>query len=251
MKRLLSRCNLLSLAGLAAVFVLTASFVGAAPTQPKPQTITDALGNWQFRYTTLRESDGTYVVIHDYARTSVTDITTAVAAMNQAADQLANGGKPFKATLVFQHPLPVAEFKQFVSDMGLSPTGNVLRAVGADGASLKVGVPPVWKRDSQGRLLVGQPVPGGDPLDSAILARGQAGPHAYHVAGVISTDVTLDSGMYQKIRHDNRVYAVDILSQILLPKVQQAYGIANMNQIQFEGSLLYPAMERAGLAPKP
>ncbi len=65
------------------------------------------------------------------------------------------------------------------------------------------------------------------------------------------TDVTLNSQNYAQVQADRRVYAVDVMQQILTDAIQKAHPNADVEHITIQGSLLYGAMERMGIAPKP
>lgn len=208
------------------------------------------LDNWPYKYAISKDDDGSYIVTHDYARASMANVRAAASAMNKTADQLARDRTSFKVTLVFVKPLPIEEFRAFARGLGLAPTQNIVRGIDANGKPVTIGVPAIWARDKQGRLLIGQPVPGGEPFDTTALARMTEGHNPIRVVGVISTDVILDSATHAKVRDDSRVYAVDIMEQVLTDLVQQRYPGVPTNKIKAWSSLLYPAMERTGIAPK-
>jgi hypothetical protein len=212
---------------------------------------TAALGGWQYQYSVAPQDDGSYWVFVKYATGSPAQVRAAAAAMNASAAGIASVGTPFRATLVFARPLPVAEFDAFARATGIAPLANVVRGVDAQGDSVTAGVAPVYSTDARGRLLIGRPNPGGAPIDTAALARLEAGQHGFAAAGVISTDVVLDAATYAKVRQDTRVYAVDVLPQVLTALVQREHLLTSADKIQVHDPFLYPAMEATSLTVKP
>lgn len=209
-----------------------------------------SLGSWRYHYA-IHDDGGVFAVSYDYPRRSAADVHAAASAMNQAASTFASSGSPFKATLVFGRPLSLDEFTTFARANGISPAQSELRAIDSEGRPLKVGIAPEYSRDAAGRLLIGQPLPGGEPIDTAALARLETGKHTFTVIGVISTEVTLDSASFAKIQRDHRVFAVDVLPQVLINEVRRRHPGAKPGSIWAQDPLLYPAMEATGLAPKP
>lgn len=211
-----------------------------------------SLDNWRFQYEIDPEDNGDYSLMSNFARASAADIQAAVTAMNQTAAKLADEGTPFKATIVFARPLPVAEFKSFARATGIAPVENYLRGLDANGQRAIIGTPPVWAKDAQGRLQIGKPVPGGDSLDESGLASMTEGPHSVKPLGVIYTEATLDPATYLKVKDDPRVYAIDVMQQVLMDLARQKLPDVPVEKIYVQGGTrLYAAMEETGLAPMP
>jgi hypothetical protein len=211
-----------------------------------------ALADWQFQYTLLPDDDGQYIVSYDYPHASVQEVQAAAAAMNRKAAQLAQSGKPFKATLVFAHPLALDDFMSFAAATGVAPTSSIIRAVDPDkGGVTTLGVPPEFARNANGQLLIGQPAPGGKPLDLEGLKRFTQGSASFRFIGVVSTDVSVDGSTYTKLQQDSRVYALDVMQQVVTDIVQREHPNIAADRIHVQGSVLYAALENSGIAPKP
>ncbi len=210
-----------------------------------------AIGAWHFQYSVPSAAkDDRYRIGYEYPRASGAEIKAAVDAMRQSSAQLASSGSPFKATLVFAHPISVSEFTTLAQSVGIAPTANILRVVDPQKGVLKVGIPPEFASNADGRVLVGQPAPNGKPVDPAALDRYLGGRKDVQVVGVISTDVSLDKATYDKVRADSRVFAIDTLEQLLTNEVRRIHPDASIEQIVVQGSILYPALEDLGIAPK-
>lgn len=225
---------------------------GVTPTYAGTGWQDSSLGNWRFQYAITPEDNGDYSIMSNFARTSVTDIQTAVTAMDQAAAKLADEGTPFKATIVFAKPMSVAEFKAFARTTGIAPVENYLRGIDSTGQRAIIGTPPVWAKNAQGRWQIGKPVPGGDPLDEESLASMADGPHSIKALGVIYTEATLDPATYSRVKRDPRVYAIDVMQHVLLDLARQNLPDVPVEKIYVQGGTrLYAAMEETGLAPMP
>jgi hypothetical protein len=125
------------------------------------------------------------------------------------------------------------------------PSGSILRTTMGI-----MGVPAEFASDGRGRTLFGRPKPGGKPIDTDAIARSVDNHHG-SLLGVISTDTALDAATYEKVRRDPRVYAVDVMEQVVLDEIRRRHPGAWSDKLQAPGSLLYGAMEETGIAPKP
>lgn len=222
----------------------------AAPAAANAPQVDGTLGTWHFRYTDSNpESDGTRIIYDvDYPRGTGAEVRAAAAAMNAGAAQLALGNVPFGATLVFARPLSTEEFGQFVAATGIAPRGSVVRAVQPDGVRVTLGVPPVWSKDAQGIMLVGQVAPGQVPFEQASLDGMQKNHPQDRVLGIVSTDVTLDAATYAKVQGAPQVFAVDVLQEVVRKAIQGRHPDTPAAKISVRQSQLYWSMEDTGLA---
>jgi hypothetical protein len=205
------------------------------------------LGDWQFSYSvSSKEDDGTRIVSYEYSHSTASDVKAAATALNAAAEQLARRGIPFSTRLVFERPLAIDEFFAFVRDTGIMPVGSELRT-----SKGLVGVTPEQATDVRGRSIIGQPKPGGKPLDTDWLAQFHDSNGHGSIIGVISTDTTLDTATYEKVRQAPHVFAIDVMQQILSEEIQHHHPFAWSDKIHTQNSTLYMAMERTGIAPEP
>jgi len=251
MAKLRSRVRTALLVGIAAIIAVAVVFFvrGNSAAIGVQWKDSGSLGSWRFEYG-IHNDEGTYAISYDYPRNSAADVRAAASAMNQTAASFAKAGTPFRATVVFARPLSIDEFTAFARTTGISPTQSELRALDSNGRPLKVGIASEYAHDATGRLLIGHPLQGGEPIDTAALARMQAGGHSFTVVGVISTEVTLDRMTFAKIQRDGRVFAVDVLPEVLTAEVQRQHPGVAAASIWAQDPLLYPAMEATGLAPK-
>ena len=201
------------------------------------------LGDWQFEYTVAAPEGGNRSVLYEYPRNTAADVEAAAAALNLRATHLAQSGKPFQVTVVFRRPIPIEEFMTFARTTAIMPTGSLVRT--HDGI---MGVPPEFASDGRGRSLIGQPKPGGKPIDTDGLARWTGGHHG-SIIGVISTDTILDATTYEKVRRDPRVYALDVMRQVLTDEIQRRHPGMWGSKLQIRSSLLYGSMEETHIAP--
>ncbi len=218
-----------------------------------------SIGTWKFRHTIVAaDPSGNYMIAVDYPAKSTADIQAAVAAMDShAADILRTEGS-LKATIVFKRPLSVPEFTKFVADVGISPTGSIVRALQPDGTRITIGVPPVWAPDPRGIRQIGQSSAGQPAFDieaynrvvNNIKSLKQTADQTAEpkVLGVISTDTTLTRSEYAKVRQMPDVFAVDVLKDAVIRSVKKQNSSASPNKIQVRDSNLYWAMEDVGLA---
>lgn len=205
-----------------------------------------AIGDWQVKYTVSSLEGGNRDVYYEYPYSSKTEVEAAVMALNHAAAQFARNDVPFKATLVFAHPLSIEEFTAFIHTTNIQPVSSMVR--------LNEGIlsaPAEYMQDARGRFLIGQPKPGGKPIDPQALTNITSGGKALKVIGVVSTDTTLNAATYEKARHDPRVYAIDVLAQMLLDDIRHQRPRLRSEELQIRNSLLYGAMEETGIVPKP
>jgi hypothetical protein len=223
---------------------------GVAPIAASSILKAGKLGDWQFEYTiSPPEKDGTTIITYTYPDKTKVEVEAATQAMRRTATQIAQRGTPFTATLIFTHPLSVEEFTAFVHTHHLTPMSSILRVVDQKSGEVgTVGAPPEWDQDTNGRFIFGLPKPGGEPIDREGLARFSNGRNPFRVVGVVSTDVILERVMYENLQRDNRVYAVDIMQQVLSEFVQHEPHV-NLGLATIQGSRLYPAMEEAQIAP--
>ncbi len=248
MKRTWQVRGAVTLLSLIVVISLPAA-LGAIPAGADTPQVEASLGTWSFRHgNPLPESDGSFVVNVDYAKGSAAEVRAAAAAMNVYAEQLALGGTPFRATLVFTMPLTVDEFTQFAAKTGIAPLGSIVRLVQPDGIRVTMSVPPVWSKDEQGRPRLGQAVPGQVPFDGAALANMRSRHPDDRLLGVISVDIVLDTPTFQRVRGTPEVFAVDILQEVVTKQVQQRHRNTATQEIHVRQSQLYWAMEDTGLA---
>ena len=197
---------------------------------PLDKQVSDNLAGWVFTYTISPSSDGGYWVTRDYTLSS-NDIAVAAKAMNQAAGDFARQGAPFMATLVFAKPVPVADFLNFAHTTGIHPSSSFLQA-------------------NHGTSELSVPASANEALDLAKINELANGPHNPLTGlGVITTDVVLDAGTYAKIVADDRVYAFDVTSELMLAKIKQQDPAVQTSKVQIARSLLYDDMQKAGIAP--
>ncbi len=221
-----------------------------APAATISTRLDGTLGTWHFQYIDRPpEPDGARIIYDvDYPHGTSTAVRAAAAAMNAGAAQLALGTAPFGATIVFARPLSAEEFGQFVAATGIAPRGSVVRAVQPDGVRVTMGVPPVWSRDAQGLMLVGQVAPGQVPFDQAGLDNMQRNHPQNRVLGIVSTDVTLDAATYARVQGAPQVFAVDVLQEVVLRAIQGRHSDTPAAKISVRQSQLYWSMEDTGLA---
>lgn len=231
---------------------LTTSFTPASTLATDGQRV-GTLGTWQFQYQTPQaDADGSYILTYDYPRSSTSDLEVAVAAMNQQAAAYARAGSPFRATIVFDRPLPINRFIALAEQNGLQPTNNVIRAIDpAMGGVIKMTAPPEYEHDARGGVLVGKLKQGGKALDAAGFAEFTKNRPSLRVLGVISTDVTLDQASYEKLQATSEVYAVDVMQHLLAEQFLKEHPDVLAEKLQIQWSILYPAMEETGIAPDP
>ncbi len=232
-----------------AIAVVLLVALRVAPAATISTRLDGTLGTWHFQYIDRApEPDGARIIYDvDYPRGTDVAVRAAAAAMNAGAAQLALGNAPFGATLVFARPLSTAEFGRFVAATGIAPRGSVVRAVQPDGVRVTMGVPPVWRRDAQGIMLIGQTAPGQVPFDQAGLDDMQRNHPQDRVLGIVSTDVTLDAATYAKVQGSPQVFAVDVLQEVVLRAIQQRHPGVPAAKISVRQSQLYWSMEDTGL----
>jgi len=232
----------------AAIAAGPAVFKLAAPAAAGPERVDTAIGNWHFHYTIPgADATGDYSIGVDYPRAAAAEVRAAATAMNQYAEQTARADQPFQATIVFARPLSTEEFAQFVAATGIAPTGSIVRAFQPDGTRVTMGVPPVWATDGQGHRLIGQAAPGQSAFDAAAFERLRGGHPENRVAGVVSTDVTLDAGTYGRIKGRPEVFALDTLQDIVSKDVQRQHPGTRAAKVHVQSSRLYWALEDVGL----
>ncbi len=250
MRKLAHTRILTTFLGIALALALLAT-LRTAPAAANPTRLDGTLGTWHFQYFDRSpEPDGARIIDVDYPRGTDAEVRAAAAAMNARAVQLALGNTPFQATIVFAQPLSTAEFGQFVAATGIAPRGSVVRAVQPEGVRVTMGVPPVWGRDAQGLLLVGQTAPGQVPFNQVTLDNMQQKHPQDRVLGIVSTDVTLDAATYAKVRGSSSVFAVDVLQGVVLKAIQARHSGVPAAKINVRQSRLYWAMEDVGLVTK-
>lgn len=231
-------------------FLLLSNATLALRTTADHGTLDAEVEGLKIKYTILFEEDGNGLVLYDYAHTNQADVKAAAQAMENRAAKFAANGTPFQATIVFAQPLSPKVFRRFMKRSGLATIGSVLRGVDEFGQAVTLGVPPVWERDSKGISALFTPVPANDQLDSDALARLTTGSHPVRVIGVVSTDVTLDQALYEKIKSAPQIYAIDVMQQVILDELQKQSPNLAPDKVQIQGSMLYANMETTGLAPK-
>jgi len=210
-----------------------------------PKTINDTLEGWQYKYNIAPQGEGIYWANYDY-NLPAPQVKVAVNAMNQAATRLAKSGMAFNVTLVFAKPLPLDDFKAFVSNTGISPSVSYIQAIASDGQLAEASIPPSKKDIADGKALAGS-----EPLDSKLINAIQTRQNnPLKVLGVVTTDVTLTAETYAKIIANGNVYAFDVTPYLITQRVEREYPDAKPEKIQVARSLLYNAMQRAGIAPK-
>ncbi len=241
------RAMLVRIAAAALVVVAFASLVVAFRTPPAiaaSRRVDASLGNWHFQHSVpATDPEGVYNILVDYPKGTAAEVRAAAAAMNGYAAQLAQKNEPFKATIVFTRPLTTAEFKEFAADRSIEPTGSIVRLVQPDGQRVTMGVSPVWTKDDQGRRKIGKPGPAYAPFNDGAFERARQRHPENRVIGIISTDVILDFGTYQRVQHDPRVFGVDVLQHVVTEKVRQQFPGVDAKDINVQASQLYWAME--------
>jgi hypothetical protein len=225
--------------------VLFGSTIGATQLEADSGPKTATIAGLRYTYWIVPEKDGSYTILSDYALATSAEIQAAINAMDRIGETFASGDSPFEAEIVFAHPLSVVEFRAFAQSAKIAPINNVLRGIDSSGQVAEMHAPPVWAKDANGRLLVGKPVVGGDPLDASALDRFATGHHQIRTVGVVTTDVMLDAQTYAQVRKDPRVYVVDVMRQVLINAVHSAYPGAPNAKIDVVNPALYAALEKA------
>ncbi len=195
------------------------------------------------KYEIIRE-DNDYMVFASYDHASVEDVQKAIRAMRQTGDEWASRGRTFRASIVFVTPLNVDEFRAFVKDMDVLVYSSVARAWRNDGNTTEMSLPPVFEKDKDGNPKPFKPQVGGDPIDPEILALGT---DDKQMMGIVSTEVELNAGNYERVRKDQRVAAIDVLKQVFIDLVRQKHPTAAIEHIWVPQSMIYAAMEQTGL----
>lgn len=195
------------------------------------------------QYEVIRE-DNDYMVFASYDHASVEDVQKAIRAMRQTGDEWASQGRTFRASIVFAEPLTVDEFRAFVKDADVLVYGSVAWAGRQDGEITAIGLPPVWEKDTNGNHKLFKPQVSGDPIDPMILA---AGTDDKQMLGIVNTEVELNASNYERVMKDQRVAAIDVLKQVFIDLVKQKHPTAAIEHIWVPESMVYWAMEEAGL----
>lgn len=189
-----------------------------------------------WNYGVWKEQDGHMVARVSYPSESVAALQRYQAVNRALAQQLTQEGTPeFFSVVTFKAPVPVGDFRVWLSASPLKAERFTLRVMAQDGSRVTVGGAP-----SNGQAIDLEHL---NRILEIVASHG-----ATDVRGITSMEGTLAAADYDRVAADSRVFLVDVTRSAVLNHIAKVAPGIKIDPYSVLLDPTYPRMEDLGLA---